>query len=200
MSQRIIFLFFVMTFAISACATVPQLKTKDLSGEVSIKKTIPHEKTIPVYIEGFTVAKTISNPFAVGEARTGGFNLPELILSDDPLHLIVTEEIKKGLHKAGFTFVEKEKAHLSVSGRIERFWVEERIGGFVETANASVRYDVIIRDRQGRLVWANTVEAREMAKSSLDVTKEDIPTLIKALKKSVASLFEDDSFWKAMEQ
>jgi hypothetical protein len=101
---------------------------------------------------------------------------------------------------AGCKIEEKSKADFTVSGQVERFWVDENLGGFSENAKASVRYDIILKNREGRFVWGKSVEGRELSGKSIDATKDDIPTLMKALRKSIESIFEDESFWRAIKQ
>jgi len=199
MRKQIFILLFALVLMISACAA-PQLKKNDLLIEPTINKVISNENPVYLYVETFGVARTISNPTVVGEARTGGFNVRSLIHSEEAIHLIVTDQIKKAFFKAGFKLEEKEKADFTISGRIERFWVSERFGGFAESARASVKYDLIIRNRQGRFLWGDNIVGRATARDSIDVTKEDVPTLMNALKESIESLFKNESFWKTFEQ
>jgi len=199
MRESILFcLFSAVIVMISACAA-PQLKKDDLLIEPIINRVISNEKLITLYVEDFGIARSVSNPSVVGEARIGMFNSPTSILSQDPVHLIITDQIKKAFLKAGFKLDEKEKAHFTISGRIERFWVNER-AGFRETAKASVKYDVIVKDNQGRFVWGDNVVGRATSKNKTDVTKDDVPTLINALRNSIESIFSNESFWKAFEQ
>jgi hypothetical protein len=184
---------------ISACAG-PQLKRDDLLIEPAINKVVSNEKQITLYVEIFGVAKTIANPNTVGEARTGILNAPTPILAQDPIHLIITDQIKKAFLGAGFKLVEKETAHFTISGRIERFWVNERAGAWSENTKASVKYDLIIKDKQGRFLWGDNIVGRATSKNRMDATKDDVPTLIVALRNSIESIFRNESFWKAFEQ
>jgi len=192
-------LFPVLILMISACAA-PQLKREDLLIEPVINKGVSNEKPITLYVENFGVAKTISNPNTVGEARTGILNTPTSILSQDPIHLIITDQMKKAFLKAGFKLDEKEKAHFTISGRIERFWVNERSGAWSENTKASVKHDLIVKDKQGRFVWGDNIVGRATSKNSMDATKDDVPTLIIALRNSIESIFRNESFWRAFEQ
>jgi len=200
MRQAILFCLLAMVIVMIFACGSPKLKKDDLLIEPSIIKAVPMEKAISLYVEIFSVARTISNPTVVGEARTGMFNTRTSIHSEDAVHLIVSEQIKKAFLKAGFKLEEKEKANFTISGQVERFWVNERVGGFVENAKASVKYDLIVKDRQGRFVWGDNVVGRATAGKSMDVTKEDVPTLMNALKESIESVFKNESFWKAIQQ
>ena len=196
--SALICLLFLVALMISACAA-PQLKKEELMFEPVINKVISNEKTITVYIEDFGFAKTISNPKVVGQARVGMFNSRALIHSEDPVHLIITDQLKRVFLKAGFKLDEKEKAHFRISGRVERFWVAERIGGPLEGAKASVRYDLIVKDAQGRFVWGNNIVGRATSRKSMDATKDDISTLSSALKNSIEAFFKNEGFWKVVE-
>jgi uncharacterized lipoprotein YajG len=198
MRQSILFcLFSVLILMMSACAA-PQLKKDDLLFEPLIDKGISDDKPVILCVENFGFAKTIPDPSIVGEARIGMFNAPASILSQEPVHLIITGQMKKALLKAGFKLDEKENAHFTISGRVERFWVNERLGGMTESAKASVKYDLIIKDKQGRFVWGDNIIGKATSAKTLDATKNDVPTLVNALKNSIESIFISDSFWKAV--
>jgi len=200
MRQSILFcLFSVLILLISACAA-PQLKKDDLLFEPAINKGISDEKPVILYVEDFGFAKTISNPSIVGEAQVGMFNAHASILSQDPVHTIITNQIKKVLLKAGFKLDEKEKAHFSISGRIERFWVNERMGTWSENAKAYVKYDLIVKDKQDRFIWGDNIIGKATSAKATDATKDDVPTLINGLKNSIESIFANESFWRAVGQ
>ncbi len=192
-------LFAVLILMMSACAA-PQLKKDDLSLEPLIDKGISDEKSVILCVENFGFAKTIPDTSIVGEARVGMFNAPTPILSQDPVHTIMTDEIKKAFLKAGFKLGEKQSADFTVSGRVERFWVNERLGGMKENAKASVKYDLIVKDKQGRFVWGDNIVGKATSAKTMDATKHDVPTLVNALKNSIESIFLNDSFWKALKQ
>jgi len=184
---------------ISAC-TAPQLKRDDLLIEPVINKGVSNEKPITLYVEDFGFAKSISNPSVIGEARVGMLNTPVSILSQEPVHLIITDQIKRAFLKAGFKLVEKEKANFNISGRIERFWVDERLGAWSENTKASVKYDLIVKDKQGRFLWGDNIVGRAISRNRMDATKDDVPTLINAMRNSIESIFANESFWKAVGQ
>jgi hypothetical protein len=192
-------LFSVLILMMSACAA-PQLKKDDLLFEPVIDKGISDDKPVILYVENFGFAKTIPDPSIVGEARIGMFNAPASILSQDPVHTIITDQIKNAFLKAGFKLEEKEKADFTISGRVERFWVNERLGGMTESTKASVKYDLIVKDKQGRFVWGENVIGKATSAKTLDTTKNDVPTLINALKNSIESIFLNDSFLRAVGQ
>ena len=200
MRQSILFcLFSVFILMMSACAA-PQLKKDDLLFKPVIDKGISDDKPVILYVENFGFAKTIPDPSIVGEARIGMFNAPASILSKDPVHTIITDQIKNAFLKAGFKLDEKENAHFTISGRVERFWVNERLGGMTESAKASVKYDLIVKDKQDRFVWGDNIVGKATSAKTLDATENDVPTLINALKNSIESIFINDSFWRAVGQ
>jgi len=187
----------VLILMISACAA-PKLKKDDLLIEPVINKGISEERGVILYVENFGFAKSISDPSIVGEAKIGMFDVASSIRSEDPVHVIITDQIKKAFLKAGFNLDVKENAHFTISGRIERFWVNERIGVIMQSARASVKYDLIVKDKQGRFVWGENIVGRAMSAESMDTTDDDVPTLINALKNSIESIFANESFWKAV--
>jgi hypothetical protein len=192
-------LFPVLILMISACAA-PKLKKDDLLIETNIKRGISGENPIILHVEDFGFAKSISDPSIVGEANVGLLNSPASIRSEVPVYLIITDQVKKAFLKAGIKLDEREKAHFTISGRVERFWVDERIGMWSENAKASVRYDLIVKDKQGRFVWGDNIVGRATSRKSTETTKDDVPTLINALKNSIESIFANESFWKAVGQ
>ena len=192
-------LFPVLILMISACAA-PKMKKDDLLIEPNIRQGISSESPIILCVEDFGFAKSISDPSIVGEANVGLLNSPASIRSEVPVHLITTDQIKRGLLKAGFKLDMKEKAHFTISGRIERFWVNERSGVWSENTKASVKYDLIVKDKQGRFVWGDNIVGRATSKNRMDATKDDVPTLIVALRNSIESIFRNESFWKSFEQ
>lgn len=192
-------IFPVLIVMISACVA-PKIKKDDLLIEPNIKQRISSESPIILYVEDFGFAKSISDPSVVGEANVGMLNFPALIRSEVPVHLIITDQMKRGLLKAGFKLDVKEKAHFTISGRIERFWVDERIGMWSENSKASVRYDLIVKDNRRRFVWGDNIVGRATSGKSMETTKDDVPTLVNALKNSIESIFANESFWKAVGQ
>lgn len=190
-----------MAFTLSVGCAAPQLK-KDLSPfKFNISRVVSEEKPVILCVEEFTVVKSISDPYMIGKATTGMFNITKPIRSEDPISHIVTSEITKAFLQGGFTLENKEKSHYIVSGQIERFWVDEYATGWsLEYAKASVRYDIIIKNKDGKFVWANSIEGTHISGKSMDATKDDIPTLLMALKKSIESIFYNKSFLEAIAQ
>jgi hypothetical protein len=201
MRNRAYFLFLVMVFTLSAGCTAPQLK-KDVSPtEFNISRIVSDEKPVILCVEEFTVDKSIGDPYLIGEAKTGWVNITKPIRSEDPINHIVTNEIRRAFLQGGFTLENREKSQYLVSGLIERFWVDEYATGWsLEYAKASVRYDIIIKNRDGNFVWANSIEGAHISGKSMDATKDDIPTLLIAFKESIESIFYDKSFLKAIAQ
>lgn len=201
MRTLIYFMLFV-SFVLSAGCAAPQLMRKDLSPiEFQISGTISGGKPVTVYVEEFTVAKSISDPYVIGKATTGVFNTTKPIRSEDKISHIITNEVMKAFLQGGFTLENKEKSQYIVSGLIERFWVDEYATGWsLEYAKASVRYDIVIKNKDGNFVWANSIEGNHISGRSMDATKDDIPTLLIALKKSIESIFYNKSFLEAIAQ
>jgi ABC-type uncharacterized transport system auxiliary subunit len=202
MRMLMYFLCLVVAFTLSAGCAAPQLMKKDLSPiKLQISGVVSNERPVAVCVEEFTLVKSISDPYIIGKATTGMFNITKPIRSEDPISRIVTNEIMKAFLQGGFTLENKEKSQYIVSGQIERFWVDEYATGWsLEYAKASVRYDFIIKNKDGKFVWANSIEGTHISGKSMDATKDDIPTLLMALKKSIESIFYDKSFLKAIAQ
>gem|GEM_PF-3736239 len=200
MKAFMLFLVLAIIFGSLGCSA-PQLKRGRLVNEFNIQKKIsPEERRIAVCVEEFTTAKSISDPHVIGDARVGVFNVHSEIRSEDPTQLVLANELKRAFLLAGFKIGEKGKSDIIVSGQIERFWVDENIGGITENAKASVRYDIIVKDKEGRFVWGKSIERRKVSGKSIDATKDNIPTLMDALRKSIESIFEDESFWNAIKR
>ncbi len=174
-------LFSVFVVMISACSG-PRLRKDDLSIEPIVKKGISEERPVILYVETFGTAKTISDPSIVGEARIGMFDSRAPVLSQVPVHAIITDQVKNALLKAGFKLDRKENAHFAVSGRVERFWVYERHAGLQQTAKASVKFDLIVKDKQGRFLWGDNIVGKATSPANMDVTFDYVPTLVNALK------------------
>jgi hypothetical protein len=177
--------------------SAPQLKKTDLMAELRMSDRPESQKRLPMVCVGpFTLTRGVPDPLIAGEANVGPLNGPMPIRTGEPVQEIIMNQVKRGLAEAGFKLEVNGECAYEISGRIERFWVGERSGSFIERAKASVRYDLIIRDRDGAFLWGDTIEGRESAEDKWDVTKHDIPTLVKALNKSVESIFAREEFWK----
>ena len=94
----------------------------------------------------------------------------------------------------------RKRPILTFPGRIERFWVDERLGAWSENTKASVKYDLIVKDKQGRFLWGDNIVGRAISRNRMDATKDDVPTLINAMRNSIESIFANESFWKAVGQ
>jgi hypothetical protein len=181
------------------CSTLA-LKKSDLRAEMEIARYPgPVEELPTISVQPFSLERTIPDPQVVGEARRGpGF--PSQIRSEEPVPLILLNHLKEGFAMAGFRLGEGDKCAYTISGQIERFWVNEGFGASCEWARATVRYDLIVRDRGGKFLWGDTIEGRHYVERRFDVTREDIPALVRALNRSVESIFRKESFWKTMER
>ena len=175
----------------------PQLKKSDLLAEMEISKPSDSQGGRPVIcVKPFTITRGIPDPHVVGEAWVGAYLVA--VESENPVDVVVMDQVKQGFSKAGFKLGDTPECGLEISGRIERLWVSELRGGFSERAKAAVRYDLIIRDKNGKFLWGDTIEGRASDEHGGDITKYDVPTLVKALNKSVESIFTKESFWGVM--
>jgi hypothetical protein len=179
------------------CST-PALRKSDLQIEMEISRYAGPKDHLPtVCLQPFALETTIPDPRVVGEAKIGP-GYPSKIKTDEPIPLILLDRLKKGFDMAGFQVSEGGNCTQTISGQIERLWVNEGVGTFGEWARASVRYDLIVRDGNGKFLWGDTIEGRHVSRKKYDATTEDVPTLVRALNKSVESIFRSDSFWRMM--
>ncbi len=156
--------------------------------------------TRPIKMAAADLAFNTDKPSGeIGEAKTGLFNRSTPIVTEEPANLIVSNAIKKGLMDAGLLMAEPADADFKLEGSLERFWVSEYATGWTwEYAKALVRYDIILKDPNGKILWADTIELFKTSSEKMDATQEDIPTLRAALEESVTQLLEDEGFWKAL--
>jgi hypothetical protein len=198
------FLFYLVALGISfvmiAGCAAPRLMSSKTSVEFDLgQKKLASDDRFAIHVEPLATGKSISDPYVVGEAKIGAFNVRDPIRSDEPLNIILTNLLRKAFSEAGFKLEEKEKAQYVLSGQVDRFWVEEYATGWSpEYAKASVRFDLIIKNREGKFVWVNTIEASHRSEVSIDATEHDIATLLTAAKKSIESIFKNESFWKSI--
>ena len=179
------------------CSGGPQFRKSDLWVELEISRQSGSGEGLPtICVQDFTLEKTISDPHVVGETRVG-LGFPSDLRSEEPIQMILTDHLKKGLAKAGFKLGESGGCSYSISGQIERVWVNEIYGTFTVRTKASVRYDLIVRDKQSRFLWGDTIEGRHSSDRGAGAS-EDIRTLAKAMNKSVESIFRREAFWKTL--
>jgi hypothetical protein len=152
---------------------------------------------IKVTVNDFKISGHDNN--TIGMAKTGLFNVSTPIVSDVPVTTIVRNAVKKGFEGAGFAVVDLPNADYSIDGTVEKFWVEEYATGLsLEFSKAYVRYDLMLKEAQGKTIWASTQEKFKTSDKNLETTDYNIPTLTSALQESVEAIFENKDFLKAI--
>ncbi len=183
------------SIAVTGCTSQIKVKPNELLSPAVGAMENTSLKTVKIAVSDFSL-KTGKGADEIGEAKTGVFNMPTPIKIDEPANLMVSNAIKRGLSYSGFQVVGPEEADRILDGSVEEFWVDEYATGYsMEYAKARVRYDVILKDRTGKSMWAKTIEKFMTSVKSMDATDDDIPTLKRVLNESVAALLEDPAFW-----
>ncbi len=196
LKSHLYFLSFCVLIFTQGCAQTLQIDS--INPDLNINTTTKLTGNSKTAIESFKIHSK-AHQYIVGEAKVGFVNSKADIVSTEEVGSIVANAVKKGFRAAGFHVVDLRDADFIVSGVVEKFWVDEYATGLsLEFSKASVRYDVIIRDRHGATIWANSLDLHKTSDESLDATEDDIPTLSLALKESVESIFRDQSFWGAI--
>jgi hypothetical protein len=191
-------LLIVSSLGISGCMSQMQVKPEELTGSQVYTMNRPPSKPIKIAVADFSL-KTGKPANEIGEAKTGMFNVPAPIRLEQPANLMVSNAIRGGLSSMGHQIVALGEADYNLDGTIETIWVEEYATGMsFEYAKANVKYDVILRDRNGKSLWGTSIEVFKTSGKSLDATHDDLPTLRAALDESVSKLLEDASFWNAL--
>lgn len=183
-------------FLASGCAQT--LRVESISPDLNVSKTNKVENNISVAFEPFKITSKDQKENIIGEAKVGLVNSKADIVSTEQVSSIVAGAVKKGFRDAGFNVVDLRVADFIVTGMVEKFWVDEYATGLsLEYSKGSVRYDIIIKNRQGSTVWANTQDIFKTSDKSMDTTENNMPTLSLALKESVEAIFKDRAFWNA---
>jgi hypothetical protein len=184
-------------FFASGCASV--MKVEWVSPDLTPRMIDQSLKRTTVAVDPFVIGNMEQKSEVIGEAKVGFFNFSADIVPGESVGVIVAKGVADGFNKSGWIITKKEQADYIVTGIVDRFWVDEYATGLsLEYSKAAVRYDLIVKGRQGNTVWATTVESYKTSRTSLDATDDDIPTLAEALKESVESVFSNDGFWAAI--
>jgi len=188
----------VLAFA-SGCATSMQVAR--IVPELSIHPDPARLAAPPgaVSVEPFKLTSPEqTDPKVIGEAKLGLLNTKARILSTDDIGALVTAAVEHGFRQAGFIVTNASNADYVVGGSVDRFWVDEYATGLsLEYSRATVRFDLMVKDRTGNSVWASTLDKFMTSERSEDATEYDIPTLAGALGAAVEAIFQDPTFWKA---
>ncbi len=192
---RYIFLYLIISL-LTSCAS-STIRVQSISPALNIRKAaITDTKQIKIAVDEFEVSSIGPRDNIIGEAKTGAFNTKTNIVSDKPVGIIFTNAFKKAITESGFVITNQKDADYIIHGTIEKFWVDEYATGLsLEYSKAYVKYDVLIRDLKGNIVWANTLEEFKTSGKSMDTTENNIPTLTLALQESLESIFKDNKFW-----
>ena len=185
---------------VSGCTSTLKVKTSTPNLNITRQITDAPANHTTVSFEPFKIVSKDPVPQnVIGEAKVGPFNTPAKIIDSEPADKRVADAVKSGFQHAGFNLVDSQDADFTVSGAVERFWVDEYATGMsMEYSKASVRFDLLIKNRQGAIVWANTLEQFKTSDKSFETTANDLPTLSLALKSAVEAIFKDPTFWKAV--
>ncbi len=194
-----VFLLLLLLINFMGCAA-PQLMSSYQMSDFAFTNKVPTGKgPITINIGELLIPKSLPDPFIVGEAKVGVFNETKPIRSEIPVDKLLTQELNRAFSHAGFEIKEKDRCQYFVTGQIDRFWVDEYATGFsFEYAKASIRYDIVIKNRDNQIVWGKSIHKFEMSGKSMDATEDDIPTLLSALRNSIEDIFKDESFWKTI--
>ena len=156
-------------------------------------------ENIDVAVESLQDVRPDVTDTHIGEAKTGAFNGSTMIVAAEPVDVMVTDALRKGLAAVGFNVVDGADADYRVTGQITEFWVTEHATGFsLEYAKAYVKYDLLLKDTQGKILWGSTVDKYLVSDDCWDATEFNTPTLTKALQNSVEALLSDQTFWEAI--
>jgi len=192
---------FVMGLGVALCAAgcgASNMEVEALRPRLQVQGRAEARGT-KIAVGAFEDGRTDASGLLIGEAKTGFFNFSTNIIADESADVMVAEAVHEGLRKAGFAIVEPSEADYVVTGEIAKFWVEEYATGVsLEYAKAYVKYDLLVKDAQGKIVWGITVDEYIVSDNCWDATVFDIPTLTRALRNSVEAIFRDESFWQAV--
>ena len=179
--------------------SAPVLKSADLANlEIESKQKV--SGSIKVCIDRFETPNNKPPDNIVGKATIGAFNMPAPIKADASVEMLATDLAKKTFAAAGFTIAPCPEADFTIKGTFDKLWVDEYATGFsYEYAKSQVKMDVLINDKSGKTIWANSIDKFETSpQNMMDATSADIPTLKLNLKHAMESILTDDSFWKAV--
>ena len=135
----------------------------------------------------------------IGEETAGMFNQPIPITSAEPGRVQITRAVRTGLQIAGFNVVDGETADYTLAGTATRFWVDEYATGWApEYSRAAVEFELALRDRENRIVWAKAVEVNRRSGATFsDTSKANRVTLQQAVDAAVLEVLNDASFVSA---
>ncbi len=154
-------------------------------------------KAALITVKEFDVKTEEMKKNIIGEAKTGAFNAKTPIVSSESIPSILKRNLQKGFKGVGFRVTEPDMAEYFVEGEIEQFWVDEQANGLsLEYSKAYIKYDVIIKTIDGKVIWAKSVEDFSTSETSVETTKNNMLTLEQSIICSIASIFKDDSFWE----
>ena len=201
LAMKIVFsLLIISSLTTWGCASQLRARPEELISVPSYTMNSAMTRSIKITVNDFSL-KTGKPANQIGEAKTGVFNVPTPITFEQPPNVIISNAIKKGLSSVGSQLTETGEADYILDGTVETFWVDEYATGIsLEYAKAGVGYDVILKSRNGKILWATTIESFKTSGKSLDATADDLPTLRAALDDSISKLLENVSFWNALAQ
>lgn len=195
------FIFIISLLIMTGCGSSRPINVKLIPLDLDIRPENILKKQVKIYIEELKISPSMPTDNIIGKAKTGFFNVTTNLVADKPISTIVTKSIKEGFEQFGFEIVDRQDANYILQGTVEKFWVDEHATGWsLEYSKAYVRYDLIIRKSNRDAIWANTIEKFKASSKSIDASPSIIRTLSLALRESVESIFEDQSFWKAILQ
>lgn len=186
---------------VSSCATKPVLKSSSIDKMIITPKRTSSTKQ-KLCISKITLPKYSIEENILGVARVGLFNSNEYITADKPIKDIMTNFISKSFNIAGFEITECNKSDKSIEFKFDKLWIEEFADGYnLEYSKSFIKFDIILYDANGKPIWGTTIDKLLLSdKSIIDATSSNIPNFKSNLKKCIEQIFNDNSFWDAIEK
>lgn len=155
-------------------------------------------KNLNLSIERFTDARG-SEGKRIGIAFTGMANFRTPIIMDESIEDSPKKNLEMAFSNAGFNIFDNGSADLTIKGRINKFWVEERTGMSGERSEAEVEWDLVLIDKSGKKLWYGIKRANAISPNSLsDTTYQNEKTLKQAIEKVLRSILNDNDFITAI--
>jgi len=185
----------LLLILLSGCA-VAQIKG-NFTNEAWFQGGVNYHLKAPInlYLTKFSLGDAITDPYLIGEAKTGTFNSKSKVISDIPVQDILYNVLKDAFSKTGFVITEdRSSADLIADGEIQQFWTREYATGWTpEYAKAAVRYDIVLKNNSDKIFWAKSidVETKSTGIAFVDATSSLVPTLKNALSQSMEEIIND---------
>lgn len=184
----------------AACSGASRLVVPVLHPDIDVRRI---ERTryagVAVDVARFEHVSEGLDAHHIGSARTGVSNrVASVRMSEEPAELI-QRTIAFALAEAGLDVSGAEPVDYRLSGRIEKFWVEERQHEKVfETTLALVRFTAWLTGRDGARAWSGKFVAEAESHPSLDATEDQQYMLEQAVGEAVQALIDDRDLWRTL--